>query len=62
MFLGLNAGSGCGHRKLDGHKASQKITKRHFFQDSQVSFLLVTGIGVKTTQFFFSKNLNKYGR
>ena len=42
----------CGHRKLDGQQASQKITKRHFFQDNQVSFLWVTGIGLKTTQFF----------
>ena len=39
-----------GHRKLDGQQASQKITKRHFFQDNQVSFLWVTGIGLKTTQ------------
>ena len=52
MFLGLNAGSGCRHRKLDGHKASQKITKRHFFQDI---FYWVTGIGLKTTQFFLFK-------
>ena len=27
-----------GHRKLDGQQASPKITKRHFFQDNQVSF------------------------
>ena len=27
-----------GHRKLDGQQAFQKITKRHFFKDNQVSF------------------------
>ena len=41
-----------GHRKLDGQQASPKITKHHFFQDNQVSFSWVTGIGLKGTQFF----------
>ena len=27
-----------GHRKLDGQTGFPKITKRHFFQDNQVSF------------------------
>ena len=41
-----------GHCKLDGQQASPKITKCHFLEDNQVSFWWVTGIDLKTTQFF----------
>ena len=35
-------------------QASEKIAKRHFFnlKDIQISIYLVTGIGLKSTQFF----------
>ena len=38
LALQLDFDSDRGHRKLDGQQASPKITKRHFFQDNQVSF------------------------
>ena len=33
-------------------QAFEKIGKRYFFQDIEISFQSVTGIGLKTTQFF----------
>jgi len=33
-------------------QAFETIAKRHFFQDIQISFYWVTGIGLKSTQFF----------
>ena len=36
-------------------QAFKKIVKRHFFKDIQISFYWVTGIGLKSTQFFSFK-------
>ena len=36
-------------------QAFKKIGKRHFFKDIQISFYWVTGIGLKSKQFFLFK-------
>ena len=36
-------------------QAFEKIAKRHFFQDIQISSQWVPGIGLKTAQFFLFK-------
>ena len=47
------------HQAMDSVKVDfqlyQKISKRLFFQDIQISFHWVTGIGLKSTQFFLFK-------
>ena len=39
-------------------QAFKEIAKRHFFQDIPISFYWVTGIGLKTTQFFSFKKIS----